>query len=83
MAHNIIALCLPTHSTYLVQPLDVGIFSAYKRRYSVAVNDATRDGITGINKTNFIDLLHRARTQTFSRPESIINSWRGAGLIPF
>jgi hypothetical protein len=31
---NIIALCLPTHSSHITQPLDVGCFSILKRSYS-------------------------------------------------
>lgn len=32
--HKIIPFCLPAHSTHLLQPLDVGLFSPLQRRYS-------------------------------------------------
>ena len=31
--HKIVCLCLPAHSTYLLQPLDVGVFGFLKRNY--------------------------------------------------
>jgi len=79
---NIIALCLPSHSTHMVQPLDVGCFSPYKRYYGVEVDNATRNGVTAINKTIFIDLLQKARRRTLIQ-STILSAWRGAGLVPF
>jgi len=36
-AHRIKCLCLPPHSTHLLQPLDVGIFSPYSTAYSKVI----------------------------------------------
>lgn len=81
--HEITALCLPAHSSHLVQPLDVGIFSTYQRNYGRQVDDAIRNGITGINKTVFISLLVNSRAATFASPEICASAWKGAGLIPY
>ena len=42
--HNIHLLCLPVHSTHLLQPLDVGLFSPYQHFYGLAVDDYMRSG---------------------------------------
>ena len=34
LAHRIICVCLPPHSTHLLQPLDVGLFSQFTSVYS-------------------------------------------------
>ena len=34
LAHRIICVCLPPHSTHLLQPLDVGVFSQLNSEYS-------------------------------------------------
>ena len=66
----------------MVQSLDVGCFSPYKRYYGVEVDNATRNGVTAINKTIFIDLLQKARRRTLIQ-STILSAWRGAGLVPF
>jgi hypothetical protein len=66
----------------MVQPLDVGCFGPYKRYYGVEVDNATRNGITAINKTIFIDLIQKARWLTLTQ-STILGAWRGAGLVPF
>ena len=42
--HKIIPFFLPPHSSHLLQPLDVGVFSAYKHWHSEWVYDATVSG---------------------------------------
>lgn len=39
MHHNITLLCLPPHSTHILQCLDVGIFSPLQHRYARVVED--------------------------------------------
>jgi len=49
-AHRIKCLCLPVHSTHLLQPLDVVTFGQYAAEYSKALDNASRRGITGVDK---------------------------------
>lgn len=39
--NNIILYFLPPHRSHLLQPLDVGVFHAYKHWHSGAIKDAT------------------------------------------
>jgi len=55
--HKIIPVCLPPHSTHILQPLDLVIFSLLKRAYSTKVDEYAACGITGINKDYFIKIL--------------------------
>ena len=65
-----------------MQPLDVGVFSPYAGAYKREVDEANRNGITGIDKHVFLELLRRARTKSFS-PGNIRSSFRAAGLVPY
>ena len=47
---KIIPLCLPTHSTHLVPPLEVGLFSPLQRHYSNGLHEFIRKGHAGMNK---------------------------------
>ena len=82
MAHNIIAFCLPSHSTHLVQPLDVGVFPQYQKAYGKLVDDFSRAGGTGIGKADFIKMIPDARRETFV-DRIIRGGFKGAGLTPF
>jgi len=82
--HNIHLICLPSHSTHILQPLDVGIFSPLSTYYRQELEDRVRQqGPYGtIKKGDVFPLLQRARLKTF-QPETIRSAWRACGLIPF
>ena len=81
LASNIIAYCLPSHSTHLLQPLDVGLFSPLQKYYGKQVDQITRFGNISVTKGNFLPMLVEARRQTYTL-SNISGAWRGAGLIP-
>jgi len=81
--NNVLLLCLPSHSTHLLQPLDVGLFGPYQHFYGVTVDDYIRSGqnISGIKKSIFIPLLTEAREATFT-PHNIQQSFTSTGISP-
>lgn len=79
--HKIIPYCLPPHSTYLLQPLDIVVFQPYKHWHAQAVDEATRTGCTDFNKVEFLAALHDIRLHTF-KANTIKTAWRKAGLVP-
>jgi len=80
--HNIIPLCLPSHSSHLTQPLDVGLFSWLKRAYGREISTFIRAHITHITKVEFFLAFHAAYKACFNK-ENMAGGFRGAGLIPF
>ena len=63
-AANIKPYCLPPHSTHLLQPLDVGLFSPLQKAYGKAVDRISRFSFAKIWKVSFLLLLVEARTAT-------------------
>ena len=53
VAHNIILMSYPGHSTHLLQPLDVVLFSPLNKAYREAVATHTRTTHTSVNKALF------------------------------
>ncbi|CEO61207.1 hypothetical protein PMG11_05506 [Penicillium brasilianum] len=47
--NDIIPLCMPAHSSHLLQPLDVGCFAVVKRAYGRFVSDLARTGYNHID----------------------------------
>ena len=82
--HNIHLICLRAHSSHILQPLDVGIFSPLSTYYRQELEDRVRQqGPYGtIKKGDMFPLLLRARLKNF-RPETIRSASRASALIPF
>ena len=80
--NNIIPLCMPSHSSHLLQPLDVGCFAVLKRAYGCFISDLARRGYNHIDKFDFLDDYQRARLEAFQQPAIIHNSFAASGLVP-
>jgi hypothetical protein len=80
--HNIITLCMPPHSSHLLQPLDVGCFAPLKKAYGKQVGDLIRNSINHITKIEFLPAF-RAAFDTSITLSNIRGAFRGAGLVPF
>jgi hypothetical protein len=62
IASNIIVLCLPSHSTYLTQPLDVGVFQPLVMAYSKGVLEKGEyNPIYLVDKIQFLQIYQQAR----------------------
>ncbi|KAJ5240629.1 uncharacterized protein N7469_002220 [Penicillium citrinum] len=79
--NNIIPLCMPSHSSHLLQPLDVGCFAVLKRVYSRFVSDLARTGYNHIDKFDFLADYPRARIEAF-QPNIVQNSFAATGIVP-
>ena len=79
---NIITLCLPSHSSHLTQPLDVGCFSVLKRMYGKELEDFIKAHINHITKPEFFIAFKAAHLATMTS-KNIKAGFRGAGLVPY
>jgi hypothetical protein len=61
----IICLCMPPHTSHLLQPLDVGVFGPLKRAYGKLVEGIIVAGNNHIDKEDFLHLYPSARERVF------------------
>ena len=61
----IIILCMPPHSSHILQPLDVGCFVVLKRLYGQAIEAQIRVGINHIDKDDFLTLYQEVCLTVF------------------
>src|ERR1700722_654656 len=80
--HNIITLCMPAHSSHILQPLDVGCFSPLKKAYSRQIEDMMRAHIVYITKDDFFPAFHAAFNIAMTE-SNIRGGFQGARLLPF
>ena len=52
--HRIELFCIPPHTTYILQPLDVGLFSPLQHYYSKGVENFMRVGQESVHKGTFL-----------------------------
>ena len=80
--NKIIALCMPSHSSHLLQPLNVACFAPLKRSYGNGISALARNYIHHINKETFLLAFKAAYEQTFTK-ENARAGFRGARLVLF
>ncbi len=79
--NNIITLCMPPHSSHLLQPLDVGCFGPLKKAYGRQIEMKMKAGTSHIMKEDFLPAFHTA-FQDAMTGKNILGGFRGAGLMP-
>jgi hypothetical protein len=67
LENKILTLCMPSHSSHILQPLDVVCFSPLKSRYSERVRGLARNRVFYINKENFLPAFKDAFFDVFTK----------------
>jgi hypothetical protein len=80
--NNIIPVCMPPHSSHLLQPLDVSCFAVLKRKYGQLVKQWIRLGFNYIDKIDFLTVFPEARTIVY-KAKTIQNGFTATGLVLF
>ena len=82
--HDIILLCLPSHTTHILQPLDVSFFLplswAYKKQIMLKKKVTEGQGYI-VTKPEFLEYYKVARNQT-ATVQNIQSAWVQSGLFP-
>jgi hypothetical protein len=81
MENKIGLLIMPPHCSHIVQPLDVGVFAAFKRYHTIETHAISSLSSQRIPRSECIELLSRARVKAMNK-ENILGGWRGTGLWP-
>jgi hypothetical protein len=81
MEHAIDLLILPLHTSHVLQPLDVSMFSLLKRALAAKTDMASRLDYGRILHTEWTSMYIRARQEAF-RSLNIINGFKATGLWP-
>ena len=80
--HNIHMIQLPSKSTHILQPLDVGCFALLQASYEWHLRDwLLKNPLSAIRKIDFLELLFNARTEVYS-VDTIKKAWKASGCWP-
>jgi hypothetical protein len=81
LVRKILTLCMPAHSSHILQPLDVVCFSPLKLKYSQRVRDLARRRVYHINKEGFLPAFKDAFLDVFTY-DNCRKAFEAAGLVP-
>jgi len=81
MEHTIDLLILPPHTSHMLQPLDVGVFSPLKRALAAETDAVTRLDSGRIQRVEWTEMYIRARVKALTS-SNIASGWRASGLQP-
>ena len=80
--NKVFLLPLPPHSTHILQPLDIAVFSSLKTEYRATVDMlALISNADAISKQDFLLSYHKARLVAICR-KNCISGFRKTGLWP-
>ena len=81
--HHIILYCLPSHSTHLMQPLDVACFGPLAKAYRTALQSFIyKNPGQPFGKQEFWDCLCIARERALTE-SNILSGFKASGIWPF
>src|SRR5450432_3957801 len=78
--HSIITLCMPPHSSHLLQPLNVGCFVVLKRLYGRQIESLMHNGVNYIDKQDFLEAYYNARKEMMTQA-NISSSFAATGVL--
>lgn len=79
--NNIHLICLPAHSSHVLQPLDVCVYKPVKTKWKELLNDYYSSGNNIVSKEDFPQLLEKVRSQVLSRTVAV-SGFENTGIYP-
>jgi 4-hydroxybenzoate polyprenyltransferase len=81
-SNNIQLLFLPSHTSHVLQPLDLAVFSPLKTSYRKQVGFLSlKTDATPVGKRNFLRCYYKARLDSLIA-RNIKSGWKASGLWP-
>ena len=81
-ANSIHILCLPAHTTHVLQPLDVGVFKSFKANFNKACHKYIAEHPGRVITTDVIASLVGAAWPHSFTPNNIMSGFRKCGIFP-
>ena len=81
-ANNIHLLCLPSHSSHILQPLDIGVFKSFKSEYSKACRRYLTANPGRVITSEVIASLIGETWARSITPVNILSGFEKSGIFP-
>jgi len=76
---KILLICLLSHTTHLLQPLNVGLFDSLQHYYVLKMNRLAQLSISHVSKPQFLEILASAWLKAYTT-KNVAFAWKKAGI---
>ena len=81
--NNVCLLCLPAHTSNILQPLDVGVFKSFKSNFNKACGNYMKQNPGKVITADLLaSMVGQAYPTTFT-PVNVLSGFKKAGIYPF
>ena len=82
-SNNIHMLCLPSHTSHILQPLDVGVFKSFKSFFSKACRQYMAKNVGRVITEDILASVVGSAIAQSHTPLNILGGFKKAGIYPF
>jgi len=79
---KILLICLLSHTTHLLQSLNVGLFDSLQHYYVLKVNRLAQLSISHVSKPQFLEILAPAWLKAYTT-KNVASAWKKTGIEPY
>ncbi len=79
---KILLICLFSHTTHLLQPLNVGLFDSLQHYYVLKVNRLAQLSISHVSKPQFLEILTSAQLKAYTT-KNVAFTWKKTDIEPY
>ena len=76
---KILLICLLSHTTHLLQPLNVGLFDSLQHYYVLKMNRLAQLSISHVSKPQFLEILTSAQLKAYIT-KNVAFTWKKTGI---
>ena len=81
--NNVCLLCLPAHTSHILQPLDVGVFKSFKSSFNKACGNYMKQNPGRVITTDVLASMVGQAYPTAFTPVNIFSGFKKTGIYPF
>ena len=82
-ANDVTLLCLPAHTSHILQPLDVGVFKSFKASFNKTCGNYVRQHPGRVITTDVLASMVAQAYPTSFTPVNVLSGFKKAGVYPF
>ena len=82
-ANDVCLLCLPAHTSHILQPLDVGVFKSFKSNFNKACGNYMKQNPGRVITTDILASMVGQAYPTAFTPVNILSGFKKTGIYPF